>query len=124
MEICGSLGIPLAMVPCFHQSKVYIKSKLRVWTVQTCIPFVGGKPYLPVRDCKRPRLKSASIGPRTEICGNPGLPFTMVPCFHQSNVYIKRKLQVWRVQKYIPLVGAKTSLTCVGLQTTPSQAGQ
>ena len=48
----------------------------------------------------------------------------MVPCLHQSNVYIKRKLRVWRVQKCILTVGAKTSLTCGGLQTTPSQVSQ
>ena len=59
-----------------------------------------------------------------EICRNPGLPFTMVLCLHQSNVYIKRKLQVWRIQKCIPLVGAKTALTCAGLQTTPSDETQ
>ena len=45
----------------------------------------------------------------------------MVPCLHQSNVNIKRKLRVWRVQKGIPLDSAKTLLTCVGLQTTLSQ---
>ena len=48
----------------------------------------------------------------------------MVPCLHQSNVYLKRKLQVWRVQKCIPLVGAKTALTCTGRQTTPSHVNQ
>ena len=48
----------------------------------------------------------------------------MVPCLHQSNVYIKRKLQVLRLQKCIPLVGAQTSLTSAGLQTTPSQVSQ
>ena len=64
------------------------------------------------------------MGPRMEICGNPGLPFAMVPCLHQSIVYIKRKLRVWRVQKCIPLVGAKTSLTSAELQTTLSQVGQ
>ena len=59
-----------------------------------------------------------------EICGIPGLPLPMVPCLHQSNVYIKRKLRVWRVIKCIPLVGAKTSLTCAGLQTTLSQVSK
>ena len=43
---------------------------------------------------------------------------------HQSNVYIKGKLQVCSVQKCIPLVGAKTALTCAGRQTTPSQVSQ
>ena len=48
----------------------------------------------------------------------------MVPCLHQKNIYIKTKLQVWRVQKCIPLVGTKTALTCAGLQTTPSHLSQ
>ena len=82
------------------------------------------KPHLPVCDVKLPRLMQASIGPRTEICGNPGLPFTMLSCLHQSNVDIKRKLQVWKVQKCIPLVGAKTTLTCEEQQTTQSHVIQ
>ena len=48
----------------------------------------------------------------------------MVPFVHQSNDYIKRKLQVWRLQKCMPLVGAKTALTCAGLQTTQSHVSQ
>ena len=58
------------------------------------------------------------------IYGIPGLPLVMEPCLHQSNIYIKRKQWVWRVQNCIPLVGGKTSLTCAGLQTTPSQVSQ
>ena len=37
---------------------------------------------------------------------------------------MKRKLRVWRVQTCSSLVGAKTVLTCVGLQTTPSHVSQ
>ena len=77
------------------------------------------KPHLPVWDGKLPRLMLANIRPSTEICGNPCLPFAMVKCFHQSNVCIKRKLKVWRVQNCIPFVSAKTVLTCAGQQTTP-----
>ena len=66
----------------------------------------------------------ASVRPSTGIFRNPGLPFAMVLCLHQSNVYIKRKLRICRVQKRIPLVRAKTSLTCAGLQTTLSQVSQ
>ena len=62
--------------------------------------------------------------PRTEICGNPGLPFAMVPSFLLSDVYIKRKLQVWRVKKCNPLVGVTSALTYAGLQTTPSHVSQ
>ena len=48
----------------------------------------------------------------------------MVPRLHQSNVYIKRKIQEWRVQKCIILVGAKTALNSAGQQTTPSHESQ
>ena len=44
----------------------------------------------------------------------------MVQCLHQKNVYIKRKLVLWRAQKCIPLVGAKGALTCAGPQSTLS----
>ena len=45
----------------------------------------------------------------------------MVPCLHQGNIYTKRKLRVWRDQKCILLVGAKTILTCAGCQNTLSR---
>ena len=48
----------------------------------------------------------------------------MVPCLHEGNIYIKRKLRVWRDQKCIALVGAKTPLTCAGCQFTPSQGSR
>ena len=48
----------------------------------------------------------------------------MVPCLHQGNIYTKRKLRVWRDQKYIPLIGAITQLTCAGRQITPSRGRQ
>ena len=44
----------------------------------------------------------------------------MVPCLHQGNLYIQRKLRVWREQKCSPLVGGETPLTCAGKQTTTS----
>ena len=44
----------------------------------------------------------------------------MLPCLHQGNIYTKRKLWVWRDQKCIPLVGAISSLTCAGRQSTQS----
>ena len=48
----------------------------------------------------------------------------MVPRFHQVNIYTKRKLRVWRDQECIPLVGAITSLTYAGRQSTPSRGRQ
>ena len=48
----------------------------------------------------------------------------MVPFLRQGNIYTKRKLWVSRDQKYIPLVGAITPLTCVGRNNTPSRGRQ
>ena len=48
----------------------------------------------------------------------------MVPCFHQGNIYTKRKLRVWRDQKCIPLVGAIIPLNCAGRHNTPSRGRQ
>ena len=48
----------------------------------------------------------------------------MVLCFHQGNIHIRRELGVWREEKCIPLVGAKTPLTCAVHQTTPSQSSR
>ena len=59
-----------------------------------------------------------------EICVNSGLLLAMVPSLHQSSVYVKRKLRVWRVQKFIPLVGTTTAPTCAGLQTNTSHVRQ
>ena len=48
----------------------------------------------------------------------------MVPCLHQGNIYMKRKLRVWRDQRCISLVGAITPLNCAGRHNTPSQGRQ
>ena len=48
----------------------------------------------------------------------------MVPCLHQGNIYIKRKLRVWRDLKWIAIVGAITALNCEGRQNTRSRGRQ
>ena len=48
----------------------------------------------------------------------------MVPCLHQGNIYTKRKLWVWRDQKYILEVGAITPLNCAGRKSTLSRGKQ
>ena len=75
-------------------------------------------PCLLLRGRKLPRFMAGSIEPRMEICERSALPIPMVPGLHQSNAYINRKLRAWRVQKYIPLVGAHTLLTTAWTQTT------
>ena len=123
-ETWVNLGIPIAMVPCMHQGNFYIKRKLWVWKAQKCISLVGGESQLTSAGGKLPRLMVGGIRPRTETCVSWGGPIAMVPCLQQGNVYIKRKLRVWRAQKCIPLVGAKTPLTCASRQNTPSHEGR
>ena len=82
------------------------------------------KPHLRVQVCKLPRFIGGSTGPRMEICVSSGLPMGMVPHFHKTNVYIKRKLHVWRAQKCNAIVSAETVLTSAVPQTTPFHGGQ
>ena len=112
------------MVPCLHQGNIYIQRKLRVWREQKCIPVVGGETPLTCAGRQTTRLMGDGIGPRAETCVNWVGPITTVPCLHQGNVYIKRKLRVCRAQKCIPQVGAETLLTCACRQTTPSHVGR
>ena len=77
-----------------------------------------------MRAVKIPCIEGGRIGPSTESCINCDGLISMVPCLHQGNIYIKRKLQVWRDQKCIPLVGAITPLTCAGCQSTTSRGRQ
>ena len=67
-------------------------------------------PHLLVRAVKISRIEGGGIGPRTESCVICDGPIAMVPCLHQGTEYTERKLRVWRDQKCIPLVGAKTIL--------------
>ena len=77
-----------------------------------------------MRAVKITRLDGGSIGPSTESCINCDALISMVWCLHQGNIYIKRKLRVWRDQKCIPLVGAIIALTCAGRQNTPPRGRQ
>ena len=77
--------------------------------------------HLPARAVKISRLEGGGIGPRTESCVICDGPIAIVPCLHQGNIYTKRKLRVWRDQKCIALVSAKTILTCAGRQNTLSR---
>ena len=73
---------------------------------------------------KIPCLKGGRIGHSTEICINCDGPISMVPCFNQGNIYIKRKLQVWTDQKCIPFVGEITPLNLADRHNTPSRGRQ
>ena len=123
MEICGTSGLPILMVPHLHQNNGYFKRKLRAWRVQKCITLVGANTVLTSAGRKVPRFMGGSIGPRIEICGTSGLPLAMVPHLHQSSGNIKRKLRAWTVQTYITLLGEDIVLTIAGPQSTPFHGG-
>ena len=76
------------------------------------------KAHFAVRACKRPVFIHRRIGLSVKICGNSGLPCTVVPCLHQCNLYMKRKLPEWRTQKCYPCFGAESPLRSTGLLTT------
>ena len=79
---------------------IYIKRTQRVWRAQKCNLFRRvRKPYRPVRAYKLHSFVQRRIGPTMDFWGNSGVPIVMVPCLHQDNIYIKRKLRVWRAQK-------------------------
>ena len=108
------------MVPCLHQGNIYIQRKLRVWREQKCISLVGAETPLTCAG----RQTTPSHGERYRAENGDlrklGWTYRHGTMFAPRKVYIKRKLQVWRAQKCIPLVGAEIPPTCVGRQTTPS----
>ena len=91
-------------------SKMYCTSRCRCRTYQ-CVP------------AKYPMSWVGSIGSRMEICGISGISILMLPCLHQSNGYIKRKLRAWRVQKCNAIVGTNTVLTSAWPLSTPCHWG-
>ena len=81
-------------------------------------------PHLPVRAVKIPCIEGDGIGPRTESCVICDGLIAIVPCLHQGNTYTKREVRVWIDQKCIPLVDAKSIITCAGHQNTPYKGRQ
>ena len=99
------------MVPCLHQRNTYIRWKIRVWREQKSIALVGGETPL------------ACAGRETTL-SRRGLYWSENGNLRKLGWNYCLKLQVWRQQKYIPLVGAETLLTCAGRQATPSHGGR
>ena len=52
--------------------------------------------YFTVRASKLPGFMQRRIRQSMEISWKSVLPFAMIPCLHQINVYMKRKLRKWR----------------------------
>ena len=118
-ESCLNWDGPIAMVPCLHHGNIYTKTKLRAWTDQKCIPLVDA--ITPLTCVGRKNTPSRGRRYRAQNGKLPklGQTYRHGTVFHQGNTYTKRKLRAWRDQKCIPLVGAKTPITCAGCQNTP-----
>ena len=108
--ICRNLRLPFAMVPSLHQSNIYIKRSLRDWRGQKCNPYFSTKSPHRSAALQNTRFHTSRTGLPVGICENSGLQFAMKPSLQQSNIYIKRKLGEWRVQKCNPYFSARSPL--------------
>ena len=76
------------------------------------------KAHIAVRSVKLPVFMQRRIEPTVRICGNTVLPIAKVPCLHQSNIHIKRKLWEWRAQKWNPCFSTKSPPRSTDRQST------
>ena len=109
-KTCVNCGGRIAMVPCLHQGNVHINRKLRVWRAQKYIALVGAETPLNCAGWQRITTQGGRYMAENENLRKLGLVIAMVPCLHQRNIYLQRKLQIWREQKCIPLVSGETPL--------------
>ena len=79
------------------------------------------KAHFAQRACKHPGFMQRRIWPTVQICGFSGLPFAMVPCLHQCNLDIKRKLRECRAQKCNPCFGSDSGRLTILKETARSQ---
>ena len=108
------------MVQCLHQSNVSIKIKLGLWRVRKCINVIGAKSAL---TCAGPQTNPSHVRRIRAENGNfgkSGPTFRNGAVFAPKQCLYQKEVGLWRVGKCIPLVGAKSALTCAGPQTTPS----
>ena len=90
MEIYVNSGLPIAIIPCLHQSNIDIS--YGEGEPKNVNPGSVQKAYGPVRACKLPGSMQLRMGPTIESCVNSGLPIAMVPCLLRCNVHVKRNL--------------------------------
>ena len=124
VAICGNSVLPFSKVLSLHQSNIYMKRKIREWRAENVILNSVHKAHLAVRTFKVPNSMQRGIGPSVAICENSGLRFAMVPSFHQSNIYIKRKLRKWSAHKCNPYFSAKSPPRSADLQSTRFHAAR
>ena len=117
-------GLPFTVVPCLHQCNLYMERKLRRWKTQKCKPCFGAESPLRRTWTENHLISCIAYRAVSVNLRNSGLPFTVVPCLHQCNLYMERKLRRWRTQKCKPCFGAESPLRSTGLQSTGFHASR
>ena len=123
MESCVNWDGNIAMVPCLQQGNIYTKMKLWVWRDQKCITLVGAKTILTCAGRQNTPSQGRQYRAQNRKLNQLRRKYRH-GCLHQGNNYTKRKLRVWRDEKCIPIVGAKTILTSAGRQSIPFRGRQ
>ena len=111
-EAVENNGSPLAPKQCLYQKVAAGLDNPKMQSPSRCNKRTGryGKANNPVQ-CTSYRAENGNLG-------NSKLSKTTVPPLHQSNVYIKRKLWVWKAQKCNCLLGAINALGVTAREIT------
>ena len=120
-ESCVNWDRHIAMVPCLHQGNIYTKRQLRGWRDEKCIPLVGDLTTITCAGRKSTQSQGRKYRAQNGKLRKLGRTYRHGTVFSPRQYLYQKNLRVWRDQKCIPLVGAKTILTCAGRQSTQSR---
>ena len=95
MEILGNSVLPFPTISTCTKAIIISKGSWGNGKPKNVIFMSVQEAHFPVWGCKLPGFMQRRIGRNMEIGGNSRLPFSTVPCLHQGNNYIKRKLRQW-----------------------------
>ena len=94
-----------------------MKRKLREWRTQKCNPCFGAESPPRSTRLQTIRFHAAPYWTVSANLRKVGTSLAEVPCLHQSNLHMKRKLREWRTQKCNPCFGAESPPRSTRLQT-------
>ena len=113
-ESCVFCDGPLSMVPCLHQGNIYIKSKLRVWREQKCIPLVRAITLLNCEGRQSTPSRGRQYRAQNGKFGKLGRTYGHGTVLAPRKYLYQKEATGMGDQKCIPLVGAITPLNCEG----------
>ena len=95
MEIWENWGYLSTRYRVCTKAMFISKGSYAYWVPKNVIAVSVQKTHSSLRASKLPGFVYRRMCSRMEIWGNWGLPISKVPCVHQGNIYITRKLRVW-----------------------------